>query len=206
MRVRDLTGDRYGKLRVIKRDENRSGRAYWICECDCGNIVSVRGSRLVDGVTKGCGCMKNKGTHGDAPRGGIKRLYRIYNNMLSRCNNPNSSEYSNYGGRGICVCKEWSDDYMAFKEWAIENGYSDELSIDRLNVNGNYEPDNCRWATRKEQSNNKSNHILITLNDVTLNAKQWSKKLGINYQTVVARYRKGLAAKDILSTVRLGGG
>lgn len=204
MKVVDLIGRKFGSLSVIERDTTVVGRAYWICKCDCGNIVSVRGSRLSGGITKSCGCKQHVGKHGDAIQGNIKRLYRIYNNMLSRCYNPNSSEYANYGGRGISVFHEWRDDYIAFKEWAMNNGYNDSLSIDRIDVDGDYEPSNCRWATRIEQNNNKRNHVLITLGERTMNAKQWSKELGINYVTIISRYHKGLPSEQILAPV--GGG
>ena len=144
----DLTGQRFGRLEVLKYN----GNSRWECKCDCGKIVYPKGGNLRKGYIHSCGCLRkevtgdNHRTHGETRT----RLYRIWKAMRKRCNNPNDSCYYLYGGRGITVCKEWSQ-YEPFKLWALNNGYSEELSIDRIEPNGNYEPANCRWATAKEQ-------------------------------------------------------
>lgn len=161
--IKDITDERFGSLTVLNLDykkKNKWGsRTYWLCKCDCGNEKSVRKDHLTSGGTKSCGCleeqnlenMKFKPTHGQSKT----RLYYVWNSMRMRCKNPNSSNYSNYGGRGIDVCKEWNDSFEPFYKWAIENGYKEGLTIDRINNDGNYEPGNCRWATHKEQAANK---------------------------------------------------
>jgi len=161
MRWHDLTGMKFGRLTVIERaNNNNQYRAQWLCVCECGNRRIIPSDCLLKGTSKSCGCLNNEIRKSGANRrthGGCgTRLHRIWKNMKTRCKNLNSIDYQKwYGGRGIEVCKEWDDSFESFKEWAIQNGYDDKLSIDRINVNGNYEPDNCRWSTSKEQANNK---------------------------------------------------
>ena len=119
------------------------------------------------------------------------RLYTIWRGMKARCDNPNEAAYSNYGGRGIHVCDEWRDDFLSFSNWAKNNGYQEHLTIDRIDVNGNYCPDNCRWATRKQQENNKRNNVYITIGDKTQSLAEWCEETGINYQTAHTRIRQG---------------
>lgn len=185
----NLTGRRFGRLVVEQRDERHSrGRAYWSCLCDCGNRTVVSGTNLRCGVTKSCGCLKSEPTkHGDCRSGSRNRLNGIWHTMLNRCNNPNSSSYENYGGRGIHICKEWEGSYLLFRKWAIEHGYSESLSIDRVDVNGDYEPSNCRWVTRGEQANNTRANVPVEFGGVTMNLMQWSKQSGIPYRTLRAR-------------------
>ncbi len=161
-RVIDLTGQRFGRLTVISRSGYHiqpCGRKLitWLCSCDCGNNIVVSGNNLRKGQTKSCGCIakelnKTKSiTHGDS----YTKLYHVWSQMIQRCTNPKQKKYPIYGGRGITVCEEWKRSYTAFRDWAIMAGYVEGLSIDRIDVNGNYEPSNCRWATRSEQEANK---------------------------------------------------
>lgn len=156
----DLTGMRFGKLRALFRlPKGKAGKqAAWHCLCDCGNEVNVLSYNLRSGHTKSCGCV-----HDERMKQGLRsshgliksRLYSIWENMKSRCYNPNTNNYKYYGARGISICPEWKDDFQIFYDWAMANGYSDELSIDRIDVDGNYEPSNCRWADDITQANNK---------------------------------------------------
>lgn len=157
MRIIDLTGQRFTRLTVIGRAGSIRGRPAWLCKCDCGNKTIVDGCALRSGNTKTCGCsrkeLKPNFKHGDC----ASRLYVIWSGMLQRCYYRGGKDFKNYGGRGITVCAEWENDYSAFKKWAMSHGYSETFSIDRIDVDGNYQPDNCRWATPKQQANNKRN-------------------------------------------------
>lgn len=133
--------------------------------------------------------------HGDSG----KRLYYIWKSMKARCTLKTNTSYKRYGGRGITVCKEW-EDYQTFKKWALENGYNDKLTIDRINSNGNYEPTNCRWATPKEQANNTRRNRLITAYGKTMTMTQWSEMTGIKVATIWARLNKGWPVEDALRT------
>lgn len=148
----DLTGQRFGRLVVIELAEMRQRKSLWRCRCDCGEMTIKASHHLKEGVSRSCGCLRTERstTHGKSGT----RLYRIWQDMKTRCRYPSYSGYKNYGGRGICICAEW-EDFAAFQAWALANGYKEHLTIDRINVNGNYEPSNCRWATMQEQAHNK---------------------------------------------------
>lgn len=164
----DLTGQRFGHFQVIEsagvhRSPCGSTAALWLCRCDCGNVVAVIGKNLRSGKSTNCGCVRkvtlpaSVRTHGDSYG---CRLYRIYNDMLTRCYNPAATHYHRYGGRGITVCVEWLESYETFRSWALANGYRDDLTIDRRDNDGNYEPGNCRWVTIKENCRNRSHDYL----------------------------------------------
>lgn len=168
--------------------KDKRGEWKWLCKCECGNETIVYGSHLRNGDTLSCGCiMKNtKRTHSQSNT----RLYRIWLHVKNRCNNPNFDHYKCYGGRGITYCKEWNN-FEPFMEWALSNGYKDNLTIDRIDVNGNYCPENCRWITGKEQHKNTRKTIIIEHNGIEDTLLGWSKRLGIPKSTLQARYRRG---------------
>ena len=161
MRYIDLTGQRFGHLVILERAENgKGGMTRFLCRCDCGNQKIIMSKHLKSGAIDNCGCMreermrdtkKSNGAH----MGCKTRLYRIWCSMKGRCYNENRERYPDYGGRGITVCDEWIQDFNAFREWALANGYSDNLTIDRKDNDKGYSPDNCRWITVKEQNNNR---------------------------------------------------
>jgi len=167
MKKIDITGQRFGRLVVLSDTGKKSGiHTIWLCQCDCGKLVEVRGSDLRSGDTKSCGCLRKEiakeivkkvmTIHGDGKRGREARLHRVWRNMKSRCYNPNSINYKYYGDKKIKICDEWKDNYIAFKLWALANGYQDDLTIDRIDGDGDYCPKNCRWLTLFENLRNRS--------------------------------------------------
>ena len=162
--------------------------------CECGNTKIARATNVFYGGTKSCGCLFNEGNnlkHGDKG----KRLYKIWKSMRERCTTPSQNRYKNYGGRGITICEEW-DDYLVFKEWALSHGYRDDLTIDRIDYNGNYEPSNCRWADVITQANNRSSNHYITINGDKKSVSDWSRISGIHASTIIARLRRGWSPED----------
>lgn len=193
-------GQKFGKLLVIDecKERDKYGQVKYKCICDCGNTTYVKSCHLVSGHTKSCCCLSGK-NHNKSHT----RLYNILDSMKQRCYNSNNNNYINYGGRGITICDEWLNDFMAFYNWAYENGYDDTLTIDRIDNNKSYSPTNCRWVDRKVQANNTRHNVLLTYDGKTQNMKQWSKELDISYSTLCNRYYKGLPTNLILNKNRL---
>jgi len=158
----DITNKTFNRLTVIKEVEPHitpcgTKKRIFLCKCSCGNEKRVERGLLINGFTKSCGCLSLENTIKRSTTHGLKHhpLYSVWQNMKTRCYNPKTWNYKNYGGRGIKVCDEWRNDFKAFYDWAVNDGYSDGLSIDRRNNDGNYEPSNCKWSTAKEQANNR---------------------------------------------------
>lgn len=202
-----MIGNRYGRLFVIDKAEphiSKSGRAYtaWLCRCDCGNTVVVIGDNLKRNKTHSCGCYQKEflscrmKTHGESEY----RLYGIWEQMRNRCYRKSVLHYSDYGGRGIIVCDEWKNSYESFRDWALVNGYQDNLSIDRINNDGNYEPDNCRWVSAAQQANNRRSNRLITYNGETHNVSEWAKILNKNPKSLYSRIYAGWDLEKVLTT------
>lgn len=157
MRFLDISGRKIGRLTVVCRVVAKNKRTMWLCKCDCGNETVVDGYNLKTGHTRSCGCLQRERTSSANKTHANRntRLYRIWICMKNRCYQHSYHGFKHYGGRGITVCAEWLDSFEAFRDWALANGYADSLSIDRIDVNGNYCPENCRWATMAEQNQNK---------------------------------------------------
>lgn len=187
----DMTGNKYGLLTVLELSSQNNGAIKWLCRCDCGNEVIVAGNNLKNGHTKSCGCYRRKRTiETHTTHGGNKtRLYRIWTGMKTRCYNKNCRSYKDYGERGITMCAEWlgKNGFMNFMNWAYLNGYSDDLSIDRIDVSAGYSPDNCRWADVDIQANNRSVSRFITINGISKTLAEWAKITGLKSGTL--RYR-----------------
>lgn len=205
-----MIGKKIGYLTILRQADDYvspKGCHYsrWVCKCDCGNEIIRRRDSIMHATNPSCGCKKLEGTraasitHGDASRKNRNRLYTIWANMKKRCNNPNGWDYKLYGGRGIFVCDEWKR-YEAFKEWALKNSYREDLTLDRIDVDGPYSPENCRWATFAKQSNNKRTNRYLTYDGKTMSMKDWSKELNVNYNTLRSRvYILGMSDEDALS-------
>lgn len=197
-KLHDLSGIRFGRQVVISRaGTNKWGNATWLCLCDCGNRHVVPGGKLLSGQSTSCGCYaiemrsKNATVHGYTRRKKPRTL-TIWNGMKARCLNPKSVSYSNYGARGIGICDEWLS-FKNFHEWAIANGYADNLQLDRIDNDGDYCPSNCRWVTRSENQKNTRRTRLITINGKTQCASDWIKELGVSKSTFYSDLRKGQA-------------
>lgn len=185
----DLTGKRFGRLEVIGlAGKDKRQECKWLCKCDCGNTKVVYGYHLRKGHTVSCGCrmVTSNVTHGESGT----RLYRIWQKMLDRCNNPHNQGFKYYGGRGIKVCPEW-ESYIVFRDWSLSHGYTDELTIDRIDNYKGYEPSNCRWVTMEVQQKNKRTTVWITHNGITETLTGWGRILNIPHSTIQERYRRG---------------
>ena len=200
----DLTGQKFGRLTVIERDierdnirkaEGKKPKTYWFCKCECGNITSVESVSLRSGATTSCGCYGKEQRLKAQTKHGLSgtRIKRIYYNMLSRCYNPKTPKFKNHGGRGIKVCDEWlgENGFINFVNWAMSNGYDEELTLDRIDNDGDYSPDNCRWADEETQHKNRRITLYIEYNGEKKTVQEWSKELGITKNTIYGRYFKG---------------
>lgn len=195
MKAIDLTGQKFGRLTVIERAENNGNVVCWVCKCDCGNVRIVQGCSLRNGRTTSCGCfqrerVQNKTIHGQAKKGNKTRLYKIYHGMKVRCTKKSGQNYKYYGLKGIAICDEWLNNFQSFYNWAMSNGYADNLTIDRIDSSKGYAPNNCRWVSYKEQNNNTSRNRLITYNGKTQTIAQWAEETGIKYGTLIARINR----------------
>lgn len=190
-------GQKFHKLTVIslhhiivkrKKNGDKLTQEYYLCKCDCGKETIVEKSHLTKNVdyTESCGC--SNGTHHKSNT----KLFKIWIGIKKRCFNKKCKDYKNYGGRGITICDEWKNDFMSFYNWAMDNGYQDNLTIDRINNDGNYEPNNCKWSTRLEQNNNKRNIILIFEKETNkiYTISQLCNKLNISYECLYARIQR----------------
>lgn len=209
--MRNHVGERYDRIVVLSRAEDYvtpTGKHYsqWLCKCDCGNTTLVLGDNLKR--THSCGCKsveaaaavgKMNYRHGGAANGKKERLYRIWDGIKKRCYNPKTDSFPRYGGRGITMCEEWENDYAVFKDWALSHGYRDDLSIDRIDSDGDYCPDNCRWATNKEQQNNLSSNRWIDLHGQKLTVAQFSERYGVPHYLILHRLNSGFSADQLVA-------
>ena len=194
-KIKDLTGEKFNMFTVLEFSHVDYGekyrRTYWVVQCECGTIKTIRADQLK--TTKSCGCHKRKVDSEKAKKlvdinrkyddeKSLSRhpLYHVWRGMNSRCYDSKDNHYSRYGGRGISICKEWKDDFRTFYDWGMNNGYSEGLEIDRIDNDGNYEPSNCRWVTRKENANNRSTTIKIPFKGYLKSVTEWSEVLGID--------------------------
>lgn len=200
-----MVGQRFGSLVVIKRVQSENKRDKWLCKCDCGNEKEVLGYSLRSGNTKSCGCYQRKkaaehcsnmSTHGLFG----SRIYRIWSGIKNRCQNNKSKDYNKYGARGISLCSEWQN-FEIFYEWATKNGYQNNLTIDRIDNNKGYSPDNCRWVTIKTQSRNRRTNTYIEFNGMKKCLSEWDEYIGAKSSGVVRqRLIRGWSVEKAITT------
>ena len=193
----DLTGQRFGRLVAIRRVGTRQTSVLWECLCDCGNTTRVASIELRKGLVISCGCyrMERISTHGESKT----RLYRTWCSMLRRCRSPMANYYKDYGGRGIKVCDEWHD-YETFRDWARTNGYRDDLTIERKDVNGNYEPSNCCWIPMAEQAKNRRNSVRVEYHGKQYILADLAREAGIGVGTLRERLKRGWSLEQAVET------
>lgn len=199
----NLVGKRFGNLVVIDYAKPRNGKTFWACKCDCGTVKEIEADALVRGKVVTCGCWnKKKGKENRSYKHGLtnSRIMGIWAKMKVRCYNSKEKAYKNYGARGIRICDEWLNDVSAFWEWSKKNGYADNLTIDRIDVNGNYEPSNCRWVDRKTQCNNQRNNHYIDYKGEHLTLSQIEEKYSINQHRLACRLLAGWDVKTAIET------
>lgn len=204
----DLTGRRVGKLTVLKRaGSDKRKHAVWNCVCDCGRIKKLSSFDLRSGNVVSCGCYHDEAARARMLKHGKSntKLYDVWKSMKQRCNNDKSKDFRIYGEKGVAVCKEWADDFDAFYNWSLSNGYKEGLTIDRIDSNKNYEPSNCRWVDAKTQANNTSRNHFISYNGETHTMSEWSEIKGIKYSTLRSRINDYNWSIEKALSVKAGG-
>lgn len=188
--VKNISGKRFGRLIALDEFYLKNHKAFWLCECDCGNKVYVSGNALQGGRTKSCGCLYKETRQGGLKHGKWSHpIYWVYRSMLERCYNKNNPFFHNYGGRGIIVCDEWKKDFKCFYDWATSNGWTIGLQIDRTNNDGNYSPLNCRFVTRKVNMNNRQSSIKLIIDQKEYSLDQLEKLYGVPAQRISHRIK-----------------
>jgi len=195
----DLTGRTFGYLNVIGEGEKQKQHTVWVCKCECGNITEVIASNLKKGRQVSCGCFNKKKSKDRLTTHGLSktRIYKIWVGMISRCYNPKRSHYADYGGRGIIMSDEWRNDFMVFYNDMI-GSYDKNLQLDRIDVNGNYCKENCRWVTVLVNARNKRNTIYLTIDNITKPASEWAELKNVNYHKMHERIMQGKEGKEAL--------
>lgn len=196
----DLVGQQFGRLLVSSYSHKVGRKRYWVCQCNCGNVVTVSGPCLKSGNTVSCGCYNRDRVKELTTKHGMAatRVYKQWQGIKSRCLNPKSTGYHNYGGRGITVCDRWKDSFENFYK-DMGDPPTNEYEIDRIDVNGNYEPGNVRWVTPKENVRNKRDTVYITYNDLTFSLPEWADRMLVKNSLLAGRRKRGWSDVEIIS-------
>lgn len=198
--MENMVGKKFNRWTILEVLGVENNRRYCKCQCECGTIKKVLLTEVKRGGSKSCGCLAKERHHKEANGLSKSRIYNIYCYMKSRCYNKNNARYKNYGGRGIKICDEWLNNFMNFYNWSMGNGYNDTLSIERIDVNGDYEPNNCKWITLQEQSYNKQNSRIYIVNGEKKCLQQLAIEYNITYSTLRQRVvKKGMPIMEALT-------
>ena len=190
----DITNKKFGRWTAIKfSHKDKNGQHFWLCKCECGTVKTVNKISLLQGKTLSCGCYSKEINIIRSTKHNLShtRIYRIYMAIKARCYNEKVLCFKHYGGRGITICDEWKNDFVKFYDWSMNNGHNDTLTIDRINVNGNYEPNNCRWISLQEQFKNRRSNRKYFYKNEEHTISEWSKIKNINYFTLRSRLDRG---------------
>ena len=199
---KDITGEKFSRLTVLEyAGVDKFRLRLWKCRCDCGNEIITAGARLRNGQTKSCGCLQKENFNCTKHNMSRTRPYVIWGDMKHRCYYVKDKRYNDYGGRGIKICDRWLHSFENFWE-DMQEGYSDNLSIDRINVNGNYEPNNVKWSTCKQQSNNMRSNVVVEFNHIKHTVSEWSTILGIKQCTLRKRLYRGWSVERAFTTIK----
>lgn len=207
-KFRDLTGLRFGRIYIVKYSHHYKGSIYWLCKCDCGNESIAKGTSLNYGSTKSCGCgsanqaVKNCEKYRNkirVPSPYSRKLKDLFRNMNDRCYNNKNKRWKNYGGRGIKVCDQWRNNRRGFYSWAIKNGYSPSLQIDRIDVDGNYEPANCRFVDAITQMNNTTYNRFVDWMGQRKTVSEWARQLDVTPSAIAHRLNRGWSLDRVMT-------
>lgn len=207
----DISGNKFGRLTALKVDHSDGHSNFWLCKCECGNLIVVRLQHLRQGMTKSCGCLQREicKTRGEKSKIGERTrthglsnhpLHNVWNGMKTRCYNRNHKYFHRYGGRGISVCDAWRDNFLDFYNWCVDHGYKNGMTVDRIDNDGDYKPSNCRLVDYVEQANNRSNTIYVIHNGKSYTISDICKLTGLKRRTVYERIKKGLPFEEITNT------
>jgi hypothetical protein len=202
MKALDLIGKKFNRLLVVKKNGRKNQKVMWECVCDCGNTTFVSTFYLTHNKVRSCGCLhkeqliERNTTHNQRHT----NLYETWKKMKDRCRNINTKEYKNYGGRGVKVCDEWINDFQSFYDWSYSNGYAEHLTIDRIDNNGNYCPENCRWISLKEQQRNKRTNKMISYKGQVRCLSEWCEILNLKYPTINGRLHRNWSIEKAFET------
>lgn len=195
----DITGKRFGRLLAVEQTYTKKGQQYWMCICDCGTEKIIRKSHLISGRIKSCGCLLKDNMSGYKHGLCNTRIMRIFQGIKNRCYNKNEKAYKNYGGRNITICKEWLENSLLFYEWAKNNGYKKGLTIDRIDNNKGYSPDNCRWTTYKQQARNTRRNLILEYRGKKKCLAEWCDFLGLDSRRTQERLKRGWSVERAFS-------
>lgn len=192
-------GQVFGRLSVVRELEPAAKKRWAECRCECGNVKRIEIANLFNGQTRSCGCLVKEQVRALSLKHGEEgtRLYRVWSGMKARCEIPSGDSYRRYGGRGISVCPEWSASYIKFRNWAMDAGYQDELQIDRIDNDGNYDPSNCRFVSPRKNANNRGNHVWLDAFGERKTMSDWARdsRCAVSYATLKTRIKRGFAAE-----------